>query len=289
MKTGIVIVNYNDFNSTNDLIHNIKSYQILDKIVVVDNCSTDDSLKKLKKIKESKLKILEVKENKGYASAINHGSKYLIKQLGTCNLIISNPDIILSKEEDIIELLSLLNKKGIGAVGPTILEKQTLNRGWKNPSPTLDILMNLPYIHRWIRKKFIQYKESHYQKETSKVDVLSGCFFCISSSTLEKIDFLDENTFLYYEENILFKKLQKLHLSCTIHNHILIIHNHSVTINKNLTKIKKYKIQKESQYYFQSTYNHAGIFSKLLLKMTSQLTKIVLYFYYFLLDLKRKF
>jgi len=196
MKTGIVIVNYNDFNSTNDLIHNIKSYQILDKIVVVDNCSTDDSLKKLKKIKESKLKILEVKENKGYASAINHGSKYLIKQLGTCNLIISNPDIILSKEEDIIELLSLLNKKGIGAVGPTILEKQTLNRGWKNPSPTLDILMNLPYIHRWIRKKFIQYKESHYQKETSKVDVLSGCFFCISSSTLEKIDFLDENTFL---------------------------------------------------------------------------------------------
>ena len=48
MKNGIVIVNYNDFNSTRELIENIKSYNIFDKIVVVDNHSADDSVKKLK-------------------------------------------------------------------------------------------------------------------------------------------------------------------------------------------------------------------------------------------------
>ena len=288
MKNGMVIVNYNDYNSTKELINNIKSYRILDKIVVVDNHSTDDSIKQLKKLKIPNLKVIEVKENKGYAYAINYGSKYLIKELGPCNLIISNPDVIISKEEDIVGLLTLLKNKKVGAVGPTILEHETLNRGWKNPSPCLDAFMNLPYIHRFIRKKFIKYPENHYEKEISKVDVISGCFFCISSDILEKIDFLDENTFLYYEENILSKRLQKIGLSCIVSNHILIIHNHSVTIDKNLDKIKKYKIQKESQYYFQTVYQHASSIEKMLLKGTRILGKCVLSTYYFLLDRKHK-
>ncbi len=288
MKNGIVIVNYNDFDSTKELIENIKSYSIFDRIIVVDNHSTDDSVKKLKKLKEPKLKILEIKENLGYAAAINYGSKYLIKQLGSCNLIVSNPDIIIHKEEDIIELLSLLKKKEVGVVGPTILENEILNRGWKNPSPFLDAWMNLPYIHRWIRKKFIKYKESHYQGDISKVGVVSGCFFCISSDTLETIGYLDENTFLYYEENILAKKLQNLGLSCIVDNNILIIHNHSVTIDKNMKKIKKYKEQKKSQYYFQCTYQKANWFEKLFLKATSGVTQFLLSIYYFLLDRRNK-
>lgn len=287
MKNGIVIVNYNDFNSTRELIENIKSYNIFDKIVVVDNHSADDSVKKLKKIKESKLKILEVKENRGYAAAINYGSKYLVKQLGTCNLVISNPDIIINKEEDILELLSLLEKKSVGVVGPTILERETLNRGWKNPSPILDVWMNLPYIHRFIRKNFIKYKESHYQGEISQVDVVSGCFFCISSKTLEQIGYLDENTFLYYEENILAKKIEKEGLSCIVANNVLIIHNHSITIDKNLKKIKKYKEQKRSQYYFQCTYQNANRLEKLLLKSTRGVSQLLLSIYYFLLDHKK--
>lgn len=288
MKNGMVIVNYNDYSSTKELIHNIKSYQILDKIVVVDNHSTDDSIKQLKKLKIPNLKVLEVKENKGYAYAINYGSKYLIKELGPCNLIISNPDVMISKEEDIVGLLALLKNKKVGAVGPTILEHETLNHGWKNPSPCLDALMNLPYIHRFIRRKFIKYRDDYYEKETSTVDVISGCFFCISSETLEKIDFLDENTFLYYEENILSKRLRRIGLSCIVSNHILIIHNHSVTIDKNLNKLKKYNIQKESQYYFQSTYQHASKIERILLKGTRVLGKGVLSVYYFILDKKQK-
>ena len=38
MKTGFVIVNYNDYETTTKLLGNIESYKILDEIVVVDNC-----------------------------------------------------------------------------------------------------------------------------------------------------------------------------------------------------------------------------------------------------------
>lgn len=287
MKNGMLIVNYNDFESTQKLLNNVKDYKSLDQIVIVDNRSTDDSLKHLRKLENQKIIVLEMKENRGYAAAINYGSKYLIDHLGTCNIIVSNPDIVINQEKDLKNLLCLLKKQNVGAVGATILEKGVLNRGWKNPTPWLDSLMNLPYIHRWIRKKFIKYKEEYYQEKTSKVEVISGCFFCITSSNLEKINFLDENTFLYYEENILAKKLQNIGLFCIIDNNTLIFHNHSVTIDRNMNKIKKYKEQKRSQYYFQTTYQNANLLEKMALKATKKIAEIILSIYYFFKDLAK--
>ena len=60
---GIVIVNYNDAKTTKRLLDNVKDYQILDKIVVVDNNSTDNSLKELKKYNKKKIEIIENKRN----------------------------------------------------------------------------------------------------------------------------------------------------------------------------------------------------------------------------------
>ena len=47
MRTGIIILNYNDSENTIQMLNQIKDYSCLSKIVVVDNCSTDDSLEKL--------------------------------------------------------------------------------------------------------------------------------------------------------------------------------------------------------------------------------------------------
>ena len=41
MKTGYLIVNYNDYESTKKLIDNIKDYKSIDKILVVDNKSKE--------------------------------------------------------------------------------------------------------------------------------------------------------------------------------------------------------------------------------------------------------
>lgn len=46
----IVILNYNDFSTCQRLLEKIKDYAIFDKIVIVDNCSTDDSVALLKKV-----------------------------------------------------------------------------------------------------------------------------------------------------------------------------------------------------------------------------------------------
>lgn len=287
MKTGMIIIHYNDLESVTNLINNIKDYKILDKVIIVDNNSNKDIKNKLKKIISEKIELIENNENKGFAYAINIGSKKLIEELGKCNIIVSNSDIIINKEEDLKELILELDKKNIGLVAPTILENGKLNRGWKEASPILDSLLNIVFIHRFIRKKCIFYKEDHYKDKTSVVDIASGCFFLIKSNVLEKINYLDENTFLYYEENILAKKLNNINKKIIILNDVIIIHNHSVSIDKNINKIKKLKIQKQSQYYYHVNYNNANYFEKLLLKTTAFISRMILTVVYFFKDLRK--
>ena len=288
MKTGIIIVNYNDFTSTEKLINNIKDYRVIDKIVVVDNYSNDDSPQKLKKLKLPKLKVIINEENKGYSYAINTGAKYLIAEYKECNIIISNADVIIEKEEDIETLIKLLHRKNVGIVAPTILERGTKNRGWKNPTPKQEIILNIAYIHRFFRKKYLYYDDDYYQGDFSIVDVLSGCFFLIQSKTLQAVNYLDDHVFLYYEENILAKKLQVKKKINLISNKVTIIHNHSVTIDKSLKRIKKYKAQKKSQYYFEVEYNNASLLERMLLKLTAWLSQIILSASYFIQDLLKK-
>ena len=100
MKTGIIILNYNDYETTYDMLNRIKNFKEIDIIVVVDNMSLDNSYERLKKIENKKIKVISSNENKGYASGNNVGIKYLVDNYKVDNIIISNPDIIL-KDSDI--------------------------------------------------------------------------------------------------------------------------------------------------------------------------------------------
>ena len=285
MKTGMIIVHYNDYESISNLINNVKDYNVLDKVLIVDNNSSNDIKDKLKGLTNEKIELLENGDNKGFSYAINTGAKRLIEEFGECNLIVSNSDVEISKEDDLKELISYLNNSDIGEVAPTIIEKEGLNRGWKNPSPMIDALMNMVYIHRHIRKKHVFYNEDHYKDKISYVEVVSGCFFLLRSNTLKEINYLDENVFLYYEENILAKKLEKINKKIIVSNDIKIKHNHSVSIDKNIKKIKKLKLQKKSQRYFQKNYNNANIFEMLFLRLTAFLSRCILRIVYFFKDL----
>ncbi|MBQ3435933.1 MAG: glycosyltransferase family 2 protein [Bacilli bacterium] len=253
---GIVIVNYNDAKTTKRLLDNIKDYQILDKIVVVDNNSTDNSLKELKKYNKKKIEIIENKKNLGYAAALNIGAKKVVEELGKCHIIFSNSDVIINGEDSLLELSKTISKK-IKVVGPTIVEGTNLNRGWKLPSIRDEIRANVPILSRRWNKELL-YGEEHYEKDISIVDVVSGCFFLVDSKALEAVKFFDEKTFLYYEENILAAKMKKKGYEEAVCNKVVILHDHAKTIDKNYNSLKKYNILKNSQEYFAKEYLKAS-------------------------------
>ncbi len=280
----LLIVNYNDYESTSKLIANVKDYKILDLILVVDNKSKDDSYERLLKLENEKIKVIRTLENKGYGYAINYGAKYIIKNYKSSNLIVSNADIIIKSEKDLKILIKDLDKYDL--VGPTINTHGSISRGWKVPSPMLEVGLNLIYFYKLFEKKYMYYDESYYSGDITPVEVVSGCFFLINTDTLKKVKFFDENIFLYYEENILSTKLNKKNI--IIDNRVEIIHNHSVTIDKNIKKIGKYKILKKSQWYFEKNYNNANIFELCLLFITNKLSLIIYSVLYRIKDLFRK-
>ena len=63
--------------------------------------------------------------------------------------------------------------------------------------------------------------------------------------------YFDEGVFLYYEENIMGIKTKKLGKNIIVCNNVDVIHDHSVSIDKSLKRIKKYDILKTSQEYFE--------------------------------------
>jgi len=279
MKNAMIIVNYNDWKTTMRLIENVKNYKIIDKIIVVDNKSTDDSFDKLNKLNIKKLIVLESNVNKGYSYGLNIGCKYAIELYKDCNLIISNSDIIIDSELDLKELINTLSNSNV-IVAPNIIEDNKLSRGWHIPTPMDDIKQNLIFGGSKYLDKKLRYTDSYYSKHLSKVDTVSGCFFLITSKHLKDINYFDENVFLYYEENIFGIKTKKLYKNIVINNDVDVVHDHAKTIDKNLKRINKYKILKKSQYYFEKNYNNANIVELLLLRLTAFITKILLYIKY---------
>ena len=275
MKNGIVIVNYNDYKTTKRLIDNIRDYKVFDKIVIVDNKSSDNSLKELKKLENKRIVVIDSGENKGYSYALNVGCKYLIDKYKECKIIVSNSDIIIQSENDIKDLFELVKGKNV-IVGPAIIEGNNLNRGWILPKPMDDVAMNILGLYKKYQKRHLMYQDSYYNKGISKVGTVSGCFFAISSKHLEEMGYFDENVFLYYEENIMGVKTRDLGKNIIVANNIDVIHDHAVSIDKSLKRIKKYDILKNSQYYFEKTYNHASKGELFLLKLTSKITRIIL-------------
>lgn len=272
---GMVIVNYNDYETTKRLLDNVKDYKVLKEIVVVDNKSTDNSLEELRKLKNKKITIIDSGENKGYSYALNVGCKYLIDKYKSLNIVISNSDIIIDSELDIKDLNSYISTKNV-IVGPTIIQGNDLNRGFKIPTPWQDIKQNIVFFGKRVLAKELSYPDNYYHKDISKVDTVSGCFFMISSKHLEDMGYFDENVFLYYEENIMGIKTKKLGKNIIVCNNVDVIHDHSVSIDKSLKRIKKYDILKTSQEYFEKKYNGANKIELFFLKVFRYLTRILL-------------
>ena len=275
MKNGIVIVNYNDYKTTKRLIDNIRDYKVFDKIVIVDNKSSDNSLKELKKLENKRIVVIDSGKNKGYSYALNVGCKYLIDKYKECKIIVSNSDIIIQSDNDIKDLFELVKGKNV-IVGPTIIEGNNLNRGWIVPKPMDDVAMNILGLYKKYQKRHLMYQDSYYNKDISKVGTVSGCFFAISSKHLEEMGYFDTNVFLYYEENIMGVKTKDLGKNIIVANNIDVIHDHAVSIDKSLKRIKKYDILKNSQYYFEKTYNHASKGELFLLRLTNKITRVIL-------------
>ena len=84
------------------------------------------------------------------------------------------------------------------------------------------------------------------------VDIVMGAFFGIRQTILKEIGYFDDNTFLYYEEEILFIRLKRINKQ----NYLLTNYNfkHIGRGSTELPKLKFKEINDTSRLYLLSNY-----------------------------------
>lgn len=93
-KISMIILNYNDSYTTLSLVDEVRDYECLDSVVVVDNHSSDDSWKRLQTLNGSgKVHALRLEQNGGYGMGNQEGINYAVSCLEADYVIIANPDI----------------------------------------------------------------------------------------------------------------------------------------------------------------------------------------------------
>ena len=76
-KIGIVLLNYNDFESVFDFIRFVEPYSNIIELALVDNNSTDGSYEKFLEFNKKWIHVIKAQSNNGYASGNNLGLRYL--------------------------------------------------------------------------------------------------------------------------------------------------------------------------------------------------------------------
>lgn len=282
MSFAIIVLNYNDHNNTVNYVNNIKDYDIIDKIIVVDNNSTNkDEVKILKELESEKVEVLSSVKNGGYAYGNNLGLKYLEK-IGNYEFVaISNPDVYVDKEtlNECINYLKNSKKVAIASPRMHFVNGPARRAAWKRRTPIIDIA-NSTRITQFLLYPFFkkgEYSKKDYEQDVLKVDCIAGSFFIAKYDLLKKVDFFDENTFLFYEEDILGHKLKEIGEEIHILNDMKFMHYDSQTIGKLMSIFKKQDILFDSRIYFQKTYNKANIITLGILHILRYLRKLELF------------
>lgn len=193
-KISVILVNYNGKEYNDKCIASILdstiSCQI--QIVVVDNASIDDSLMALREkwgINEQ-VHILTLDKNYGFSKANNEGIRWSMGQGIKYYLLLNNDTEI---ESDTIERMMQYHQETKGIIVPKILYADKKDIIWCSGGSFS------PIIRKAIQRGLNQIDKGQYDNR-DKCEFANGCAMLLSKDILDKIGFLDERFFLYYED-----------------------------------------------------------------------------------------
>lgn len=262
MDLSIIIVNYNTFTLTKDTINSILrySYPFTVEIIVVDNNSTDDSLKNLKKyFKGKNVRFIESKENNGFAAGNNQG----IKEARGRYVLLLNSDTIV-KENTLENIYNYMEKHhDVGAVGcKVVLENGELDKACKRSFPNPS--------NAFSRLFHIKTKNNDYNLEelddngVYEIDCLTGAFMFIRRNALNDSGLLDETFFMYGEDIDLCYRIKKSGWKIVYYGKSEIVHYKGASSKKQKSKLIYEFYRAMYIYYKKHLWNDNSIFLNVL-------------------------
>lgn len=262
-KIGIVILNYKDANSVINLCNLVEQYEIIDKIVIIDNLSPDDSLEQLKKLASEKTEVIVADRNGGYSYGNNYGAFYLIDKYAVDILFIANPDVKF-EENILISISEILSQGDIHAAsGMMLLLDGSEGDVFKNKRRYCEDLCSCTILLKKILLKNTD--KVSLGDDIIKVYRLPGSFFGILAESFKDIGGFDDGVFLYSEEDILGSKMEKHGYKCVIDTSSVYVHMESISIDKSIDHVRKIEQVYKSLFYYYKNYAEIDSFRLFLL------------------------
>lgn len=191
-KISIVIVSYNVRAYLVQCIESVRKalHGIDGEIVVVDNCSSDDTVAELRKHPD--VRLIANKENVGFARANNQA----IRQTESEYVLLLNPDTVVYEPtlRGCLDFMDAHPEAGGAGVRMLTREGNVAPESRRAiPTPWVSMLKMLGFNSR--------YYMSHLPwDEPCRIEVISGAFCMLRRKALEQTGLLDEDFFMYGED-----------------------------------------------------------------------------------------
>lgn len=201
-KVNILILNWNSATEVNTLVESISYSQEADfRVVLIHNATADETelLSIPARFPEIEFHIVINAKNLGYAGGNNAGYDYLKKNKLGGDLVVINPDVIVSSNT-LIELQQVVNKPKVALAMCRTYDS--------NGTHLYDYIQLNGFIN--------QYKKT--KEAIVKTDYAAGSCLFIKRTVVDKYGLFDASFFMYWEEVDLalrYKQLGYISLSTT--------------------------------------------------------------------------
>jgi len=202
MQLSIVIVNYNVKHFLLQCLQSVKKAieGIETEVFVVDNASTDDSVKMLEE-KFPWVNIIANTENVGFSCANNQAIKLAKGKF----VLLLNPDTIVGEEAFKKCIAFMEQTPDAGALGVKMINGQgeflpESKRALPVPTVAFYKIFGLSKLFPNSKRFGTYHLKDLDNNQTQSVEVLSGAFMFLRKDVLDKIGYLDETFFMYGED-----------------------------------------------------------------------------------------
>jgi len=292
--TGIVILDYNNASDTINCVESVMRHTTKEeyKLMIVENGSNEETVTTITEYVSNKfandsavvgdnatteilpfVTLLVSNSNDGYARGNNKGLKLFDHDEQITHILILNNDILFI--EDIVTPLQkaceTIPQCGIVSALLTKEDGITIDyccarKDYYMSQIFFEYLFAFVDVFHLISKRersrsILKNNPELAEENHFEIELPSGSCMLIKKDIFRKIGYFDEGTFLYFEENILYRKINKLGLKNYLCPQLKCIHLGAST-SKKIPSSFIMKCQKDSAAYYLRNYRYARFLAK---------------------------
>ena len=235
-ETTLIIPTKNRYTLLIKTLKNLKSLKVkFDEIIVVDNGSTDTSIKELQAVKG--LTIIENRENVGFAGGNNVGIRYSLEKNFDFIFLLNNDTIVSSSF--LLELKQAADQfPNTSIFCPKIYYHHDPRKIWFGGG-RLRSLTGVP-----LHQNFGEVDSNPDDKKAKRIDFVTGCAMFIRRSCWRQVGLLDERFFIYCEDVDWSMRAKNLNYQCLFIPQSKIWHKEGASLKKlkSSGEFRRYKL-----------------------------------------------